>query len=252
MFGMHGYFDWRVIAIAGAVLRPGDIAVEVGANVGTETVALADLVGTQDKVFAIEPLPSNLERLRTLNDASGLRQVEVLPYAVSDSIGVVRFSPPADRAHSGIGHIVGRDEAEALSIEVPCSTVDTLVGDHGPIRLMCIDVEGAELGVLRGGRVCLTRDHPVLILEACAPHLRRFGYGLADLHAELRSQGYRVYQVTKLGLSEPDLRSDDYSNWCALSEPVADLVGRVRRRFLACGLLPCLPGINPLTRRALP
>jgi FkbM family methyltransferase len=250
MFGMHGYFDWRVIAIAGAVLRPGDVAVEVGANVGTETVALADLVGPRGRVYAIEPLPSNLERLRTLNDASVLHQVEVLPYAVSDVPGVVRFAPPADRAHSGIGHILGRDEAETASIEVPCSALDTLFADRGPISLMCIDVEGAEIGVLRGGRVCLARDRPVLILEACAAHLRRFGDRLADLHGELLSQGYRVYRVTKFGLSEPDLHSDGQTNWFALPGSASDLVARVRRRLLACGLLPCLPGINPLTRRA--
>jgi hypothetical protein len=39
MFGMHGYFDWRVIAVVGAVLRAGDVAVEVGANVGANVGA---------------------------------------------------------------------------------------------------------------------------------------------------------------------------------------------------------------------
>jgi FkbM family methyltransferase len=251
MFGMHGYFDWRVIAVAGAVLKAGDEVVEVGANVGTETIALADLVGPSGKVLAIEPVTSNLERLRALNERSGLRHVEVIESAVSDFEGSVEFAQPADLAHSGLGHIYAKESGGVSTlISVPCTTLDQLLARRGPVRLITIDAEGAELGILRGARASLERDRPVLLVEACGPHLRRFGGGLSDLHGELEKQGYRVYQIAKLGLREPSLGTDQQTNWVGLPQSMAGEAVRISQRLFACGVIPCVPGLNPLTRHA--
>src|SRR5688572_28766782 len=54
-FTLHGYFDWRCWAVAIAVTRPGDTIIEVGANIGTETVGFADIVGPSGRVMAFEP-----------------------------------------------------------------------------------------------------------------------------------------------------------------------------------------------------
>lgn len=45
VLAIHGYYDWRVLVIAGAICSQGDTIVEVGANVGTETLGFADIVG---------------------------------------------------------------------------------------------------------------------------------------------------------------------------------------------------------------
>src|SRR5438093_3231254 len=54
-FSMLGYYDWRQWAIATAVCRAGDVVVEVGANIGTETIGFADIVGPSGRVYAFEP-----------------------------------------------------------------------------------------------------------------------------------------------------------------------------------------------------
>src|ERR1700737_4902683 len=59
-FAIHGYFDWRLLAAARYFCKPGDTIVEVGANVGTETIGFADIVGVGGHVYAFEPLPSNI------------------------------------------------------------------------------------------------------------------------------------------------------------------------------------------------
>ncbi len=250
MFRIHGYFDWRVIAVAGAVLKRGDTMIEVGANVGTETVNYADLVGPEGKVYAIEPLPSNLQQLRTLNELSGLRQVEILPVAVSDRVGTVEFTPPPDSASSGVGHIRGSDPVDESSLlRIPCTTLDTLFENRGPIKLLCIDAEGVEPCILRGAHQCLERDRPVLILEAAADLLRRYGGSLAQLHGDLTALGYRVYQLSRLSLSPADLTSNTTHNWVAIPDSKTDLAARIQRRLRLCGLLPCLRGLNPLAWR---
>jgi FkbM family methyltransferase len=250
MFAMLGYFDWRVIAVAGAVIKPGDVVIEVGANVGTETIALADLVGPEGKVYAIEPVPANLAWLRTLNERSNLHQVEVVPQAIADFEGEVEFAAPADFSHSGMGHIRGANQGvEPCLNRVPCTTLDALTTGRGcgPVRLIAIDAEGSEPVVLRGASRCLQEDQPVLILEACEPHLKRFGSSLAELHSMLQTKGYVIHQIGKLGLRQPDVHSDQSTNWVALPGAMAGEAPRIHRRLVACGLLPCLPGVNPLT-----
>lgn len=78
-FSVHGYSDWRNWAIALALCSPGDTIVEVGANVGTETIGFADIVGSLGKVYAFEPLPSNLIALEDIMRLNQLQNVTILP-----------------------------------------------------------------------------------------------------------------------------------------------------------------------------
>ena len=67
---MHGFSDWRNIVVASTLCRQGDVIVEVGANIGTETISFLDIVGPRGEVLALEPDPNLIERLlRNLSDA---------------------------------------------------------------------------------------------------------------------------------------------------------------------------------------
>src|SRR5690606_10295851 len=65
-FAVHGYLYWRAWAIALAICEPGDTIIEIGANIGTETVGFADIVGGEGRVFAFEPFPDNVQSLKHL------------------------------------------------------------------------------------------------------------------------------------------------------------------------------------------
>ena len=74
-FLIHGYFDWRNVVLARKIakLKPGDI-IEVGANIGTETIGFAD-INPSGTVYAFEPLLDNfksLETIKTENNFSNL------------------------------------------------------------------------------------------------------------------------------------------------------------------------------------
>src|SRR4051795_3060909 len=62
-FAVSACGEWRNWAVALALCGPGDLIVEVGANVGTETVGFSDIVGAGGRVMAFEPSPPNLEAL---------------------------------------------------------------------------------------------------------------------------------------------------------------------------------------------
>lgn len=249
-FSIHGYFDWRILAIGLASCREGDTVVEVGANVGTETVGLSDLVGPSGEVLAFEPVPANLRWLRRAVELNQPSNITVIPAAVSDRAGRVRFEAPVDDGYSGIGYLAVDGSASSSAIEVEAVTLDGFLAPRGPIRMICVDAEGAEVAIIRGSSETLSKHRPIVIVEASAAHLGRAGHRLAGLKEELESRGYAVHQVGKIGLIPPDLCGAGVAvNWVAVHRSMTETTHAIQRSLVRCGLSPCVRGLNPLVRR---
>jgi FkbM family methyltransferase len=245
-FLMLGYYDWRLVTVAQTVCSPGDVIVEVGANVGTETIGFADIVGRDGRVYAFEPLPSNAARLQSsIATACGPR-LQFFQLALADREGKFAFVPPEVDRLTGTGHLAPDSEPVPNLISVRVSTLDKLLRSTRA-RLLAMDVEGSELAVLRGGRWWIRHYQPVIVLEASAITTRRMGGSLDELEAELRVLGYNVRKIGRYGLTAPDTRADAAPcNWVAVPAHEAALLPRISRRILLCGSLPPWPGINPL------
>ncbi len=248
-FAVHGYYDWRNTVIARAILLPGDTVIEIGANIGTETVGLSDIVGADGTVIAFEPLPSNIESLERVRETVTHRNIRIFPFAVSDEEAQIRFEPP--RAYmSGTGRLVRDSEQEGISYSlVDCHTLDMLSDDIGHAAALFIDTEGEEVRVLRGGRKYISTHLPYIIIEASDRNLQRSGFSLQDLHTELCTLGYMMYEITRLGL-RPAMPGEPsgLQNWFCHPRGAESSVRRVSRIILASALLPCIPGIHPLKR----
>ena len=155
--GLHEFAD---MALTLHLLRPGDLFLDVGANVGSYTILAAKVVGS--KCLAIEPVPETVARLcRNLrvNDVS--QQVDVLQCAIGASKGCIRFSTDHDTTNCTVDeHYPGE------SISVPLRTIDELLVGEDPI-MWKIDVEGFEREVLRGAANSLRSSRlDVVLLEA--------------------------------------------------------------------------------------
>jgi FkbM family methyltransferase len=260
---VQGYNDWRNLAVALALCGPGDIIVEVGANVGTETVGYSDIVGARGRVVAFEPLPSNRAAVERLLPAFDHPNVTLYPYALSDRSGRARFAVPPLQMSQGTGHLLGAEEqrtettiyydkpVEMELIDVECRTLDELAAEVRGMRLLLADTEGAEVAILRGGRSVLGAERPALVLEASDPHLRRAGLeGVEDLHRELVSLGYQAFVMGRFQLSEVNRRTAgawDSRNWLCLPRERMELLSLVRRSLHRCGLTPCIRDLNPMT-----
>jgi FkbM family methyltransferase len=109
-FSVTGYFAWKNYAVARAVCAPGSTVIEVGANVGTETLAYSDVVGSSGHVYAIEPVPENQEALRALIRLNGWANVTIIPVALGSRRRSARFSLPPPN-NSGTGYLMPTDEA---------------------------------------------------------------------------------------------------------------------------------------------
>jgi FkbM family methyltransferase len=249
-FCARGLFEWRSVALALARCPEGSTIVEVGSNVGTETVCLADIVGPTGRVHAFEALPGNCAKLRTGLSLNPNRNVVLHSVAVSDVCGTAEFVVPGEEGESGLGHLLpGLRCTSQQTVRVPTATLDSLGSELGAVRMILSDIEGAEPLMLRGAAQVIAREQPDIVLEAEAQHLRRVGFSLELLYDQIRELGYRAFLVSKLGLRPLADRTTLISgNWLCLHESQAFAARRASKAVLECALLPCLPGINPLTR----
>lgn len=249
VFAIHGYFDWRLVAVASFLCKKGDTIVEVGANVGTETLAFADIVGPSGRVHAFEPFPGNLQQLREVVSKAGLSQVEIVAAAVADVPGHLEFSSPPE-GWSGSGHLVsgGATAGAHGTIKVETTTLDAHFRDAGRVQFLSIDAEGAETTILAGGGALIARDQPVIVVEAEPALLKSFGSSLADLKAKLDSFGYRVHTIGRLGLTAPETESDRNWNWVALPPSRADEAGALSRHLFWSAVTPWVPLLHPMAR----
>ncbi len=189
-----GAFDPDLLAQARCLVEAGGSTWDIGANVGVFAFAAAGLTGKDGRVLAVEPDPwlfGLLQRSRTANRRrDDLARVELLCAAVSNSPGVARFQIAArgraSNALLGFGNSqMGGVREELL---VPTVTLDQLLETAFSPDLVKIDVEGAELVVLRGARRLLAEVRPRLLLEVAEPNAEA-------ITAILRSAGYTLFDA---------------------------------------------------------
>ncbi len=158
--------DEKEYAFLDSFLRPGDWALDIGANVGHYSMRMSELVGAAGRVIAFEPVPATFTLLAANARLFAHANVSLLNVAASDRTASVGMEIP--RFPDGLtnyyqARLTG-DPARLTILSVP---VDALALP-ATVKLVKIDVEGHELPVLQGMRRLLERDHPVLIVETGA------------------------------------------------------------------------------------
>lgn len=246
-FSVHGYYDWRNWAVALTLCRKGDTLIEIGANVGTETVGFRDIVGPRGKVIAIEPYPANLATLRQQVELNRWNNVEILPLAIGERSGVVSFVPPPDEHATGEGYIAG--QGGVMSINVQCASLDSLAEQLGEVRAIFCDTEGAELMVLKGAHSYLRQVQPALVIEASPKLLMRAGTSLEELRRCLHDMRYAPFVIERFGVSQVrNSTAKNAENWLCLPQAQTGVALQCASMIRKCAVLPCLPRINPLCR----
>ncbi len=173
-------------------LRPGDWAVDVGANIGIVTGQMCRAVGTTGRVTALEPIPVNVDRLQALKSRNGLTQLDIHPVAAGAAAGrqQIRLAPDSNSGWASFS----ASWLDSGSLEVEIQPLDALlpqVAQGRRVAFMKIDVEGYEFEVLEGAQAVLAADRPVLVVELNDPLLQDRGKSSAELLAALEAQGYQ-------------------------------------------------------------
>ncbi len=154
------------------VIRPGDVVFDVGAHYGYYTLLSSSLTGPKGKVFAFEPSPGNIPRLKKHLQINHCENVNVLELALSDHAGTARFD---NHAGSGTGHL-----SPGGGIEVALSSLDALSGRLPKPNVLKIDCEGAEIEVLTGGEKTIRTAKPAIFLSTHGDDLKKTCFSLLD------------------------------------------------------------------------
>lgn len=157
-------------SVLSSMLSPGRVFFDIGANIGYYTVLAARRVGPQGRVIAFEPAIRNMVYLYRHLSINKIRNVTLIPAACSDQLSLQHF---ATGQNCATGHLVTRSDAQDAT-PVPGLTVDAVVECAGlSPHVMKIDVEGAELDVLKGARNTLLHARPELLLSIHSRALRK-------------------------------------------------------------------------------
>lgn len=174
-------------------LQPGDVFVDVGAHSGYFTLLASRRVGTAGAVLAIEPSPAVATQLRSNVRASECSNVRIEEVACSDLPGEAVLHVHAG-GNSGMTSLASSNAGAGPTVAVQCASLDSLYRKHnlGRVRLMKIDVEGAELLVLRGAAEMIRQAKPLIVIEL-EPHLLAgFGFEMKDVVEWMGKLNYRV------------------------------------------------------------
>jgi FkbM family methyltransferase len=208
--GFFGSYEPELRDIMRAILPPGGIAIDVGANVGWHTLLMARLVGPRGRVVAIEPNPTVREQLSRNVRLNQLAQVDIAGCAAADSERSLKFfAPDADDPASSSGHVVLDEQEPAGAIRVEASTLDTIVAHRqfDRIDLIKIDAEGFEWPILQGSGVSIARFRPYIIFEFDQNYAAG-GRESAALFGEFfQRKGYRLFSVGRNWAEHIDVRT---------------------------------------------
>lgn len=175
--------------IVGGLLKPGEVALDVGANRGIVARAMLRAVGESGSVHAFEPNTQLADGLRQIKGltvhtiALGRAHAHVDLYIPSknDTISSLSYDAVVSSATD--------EELRQVATEaVEVRTLDSV--DIEPVHLIKIDAQGAELDVLIGGERTIRRWNPIILVEIWPDGLRQFGATEESLMAFLRKMRY--------------------------------------------------------------
>ncbi|QKO22877.1 FkbM family methyltransferase [Rhodoferax sp. BAB1] len=183
--------DWfeDEIKFVRQVLRPGETAIDIGANYGLFTLSLAQSVGGEGKVWAFEPASSTAAFLAESIAANQWRHITLDQRALSDRQGTARLSL---NTHAELNEIVREGGATGSFETVGLTTLDAAMAEYGwqSIDFLKIDAEGEEAAIIKGGKDFFSTLSPLVQYEVRA---------VTQLHVELvhafKTIGYESYRL---------------------------------------------------------
>jgi FkbM family methyltransferase len=170
----------------------GDVALDIGGHLGLFAVALAKKVGQNGRIYTFEPtlrLQAVIEQVLELNGCQSV--VKLVKKAVSERSGECDFFDTGDAA-SNANSLVKTERGQVNTRVYTVSVDDFVVTEGCRVKLIKIDAEGAEAGILRGAKETLSAYRPFVHLAIHPDHLFQSGESLQSLWNAIESAGYVV------------------------------------------------------------
>ena len=182
--------------------KPGHVVFDIGANVGSHSLHMAKYVGKEGKVYAFEPVPWAINRLKRNLELNSFDNLILEPIALSDVNDEVEMQFRASfkiGSKSGVGEEGKINESwwnECDQVKVNMVTLDQYVNSNkiNRIDLIKLDVDGFEGKVIRGALKTLKHFRPIIIMEVAPAWTEMRGDNMREILREIELIGYKFYQ----------------------------------------------------------
>ena len=174
------------------LLQPGDLFVDVGANIGSYSILAGSCEGVN--VLAIEPIPSTFLKLQKNIKVNELdNKVNAINIGMSDQNGTIHFTSNLDI----LNHVLPKNDENLQSIEVNVLRLDNVMNEKNP-TVIKIDVEGYESQVLSGAENVINNPSLLAIILELNNSGLRYGIEDIDIHKLLLSKGFENFEYDPL------------------------------------------------------
>ena len=191
-----GVYEPVETALMKKEIKPGDVVLDIGANIGYYTLLAARQVGPTGRVYAFEPEPSNFDLLQKNITLNGYTNVVAVNKAVSDRSG--KLTLYLSKENKGDHRAYTSDEdREAIGIE--CITIDEFLQGSAPrVDFVKMDIQGFECHALRGMRATLARAATLKLTAEFWPYgLSQAGDSGEALIDLLKDAGFTLYDISE-------------------------------------------------------
>jgi FkbM family methyltransferase len=204
------YIEWTILStgtyedeinkLIKISLNQGDIALDIGGNIGLQSIRMSKSVGEHGKVFAFEPLAHLQEKFSRNIKLNKAGNIKLFPYALSNVECEADFHINKGNWNQGTFNISNNQEGTEVQ------HVIIKIGDDIPdikalktIDLVKIDVEGFEYQVLLGLKQTISKHKPRIIFEYDSNYWQENGQSINECFNLLSSLNYTLYQITPVG-----------------------------------------------------
>jgi FkbM family methyltransferase len=195
---LAGTFEPNEIDFVGRFFQPGMVALDAGAHQGLYTLWIAKHVETTGRVYAFEPSPRERKALRLNLSLNRCRNVQVQPFALGTEETTADLYV-VNEIETGCNSLRPPNTPGATStIAVRIRTLDNWLVEHGLNRIdfLKLDVEGAELSVLKGATRLLTEQpRPVVMAEVESIRTKPWGYSPLDIIRLLENMSFSWFKA---------------------------------------------------------
>jgi FkbM family methyltransferase len=189
-----GSYAMLVVEAMKRFLKPGDVFLDVGANIGYLSAVAADLVGTRGQVHCFEPVPAYFARLRRLAELNPEYSITANDCAAGETPGTYTIYVTREPGQNTLVRAYKSAPEIVATMDVPVVRLDSYLEARriGRVALIKIDAEGFELPILKGLQGCFERyDHrPAIICEIAPRAYPLMGRSVRELAKFMAQYGY--------------------------------------------------------------
>jgi FkbM family methyltransferase len=217
----------HVTRVIRALLQPGTVMIDIGANIGYYTLLAASRIGSTGKIIAFEPNVANCTLLHKSLQANNFKNVALHNVAVAEAEGVVSL-----HISDSNGSIVP-DHLLAHPYQVRTVILDHVLGDEPRIDLIKMDIEGAEGRALQGMHGVIQRCTPIIVTELHPAALQAVSHITPEEYLNaLRALGYVLCVIDRTTgpHTTPQSNTQIMQAWTASKFDQIDLVAYPRHQ----------------------